>query len=421
MATKHWVGGATAVAQVHTGSIDSVDGTPANNTFTVTIGGVAVSAVGDTDVNTTATNLRANLSASTHPYFAAITWSGTSGDIIGTADTPGVPFVAALTETGAGSGTVTDFAETTASAGPNDASVAANWSDGAVPVSTDTVILKDSSVNISYGLDQNAITLAELVIYQTYTGKVGLLSAQFATDVAGDTTDATAAEYRQSYWKIGSDVIRVGEHLGPGSPAGSQRIKLEQASTSASTVTVYDTNASGESQLPAVRLLCADADCDVYVRRAPGGVGLGVDAPGETPTFGDVYMQSDQASDQIYIGPGVTLTNFEQQGGSNILQSAATVTKVEVNEGTLSIDSDQLVTTLEVNGGTVFANNVPSAGAAITTLNHNGGTVDFSRSKEARTVTTYNPAADATLVYDDAVMTFTTFNTASGIRTVSWV
>ena len=73
MATLYWRGDATAVAQVHTASIDSVDGTPANNTFTVTIGGVAIDAVGDTDVATTATNLRASLNASTHPYFAAIT------------------------------------------------------------------------------------------------------------------------------------------------------------------------------------------------------------------------------------------------------------------------------------------------------------------------------------------------------------
>ena len=97
MATKYWLGVADAVAQVGTASIDSVDGTPANNTFTVTIGGVAISAVGDTDVATTATALRASLNASTHPYFAAITWSGGTGDIIGTADTAGAPFVAALT------------------------------------------------------------------------------------------------------------------------------------------------------------------------------------------------------------------------------------------------------------------------------------------------------------------------------------
>src|SRR3990167_1389847 len=59
-----------------------VQATPGNNTFTVTIGGVVISVVGDTDVATTATALRAALNASTHPYFAAITWSGTAGDII---------------------------------------------------------------------------------------------------------------------------------------------------------------------------------------------------------------------------------------------------------------------------------------------------------------------------------------------------
>ena len=89
MAQVNWRGGTTAVAQVDTASIDSVDGTPANNTFFVTIGGVVISAVGDTDVATSATNLRASLNASVHPFFAAITWSGSTGDIIGTSRRPG--------------------------------------------------------------------------------------------------------------------------------------------------------------------------------------------------------------------------------------------------------------------------------------------------------------------------------------------
>ena len=170
---NYFLGSADAVAQVATGSIDTVDGTPANNTFIVTIGGVAVSVVGDTDVATTATNLRTALNASTHPYFEAITWSGSAGDIIGTADAAGAPFIAALTETGAGTGTVTDFAATTASSGPNHWDTAVNWSLAVVPVNTDDVRIRDSDVTIAWGLAQSAVTLDTMKVDRSYTGRVG--------------------------------------------------------------------------------------------------------------------------------------------------------------------------------------------------------------------------------------------------------
>jgi hypothetical protein len=178
MATLYWRGDATAVAGVETGSVDTVSGTPSDSTYTVTIGGVAIDEVGDTDVATTATNLRATLNASTHPYFAAITWSGSAGDIIGTADTAGVPFIAALTVAG-GTGTVTDFVETTASAGPSDWSTGENWvnaatgATGTIPASADDVVIENSTNSIVYGLDQNAVALDSLEIRLSFTGKIG--------------------------------------------------------------------------------------------------------------------------------------------------------------------------------------------------------------------------------------------------------
>ena len=104
MTTLYWLGTADAVVQIGTASIDSVDATPANNLFIVTIGGVAISTLGDTNVATTAAALVVLLEASTHPYFTAITWTNPSaGNIVATADTAGIPFIAALTETGVGS------------------------------------------------------------------------------------------------------------------------------------------------------------------------------------------------------------------------------------------------------------------------------------------------------------------------------
>lgn len=421
MATKYWIGGATAVAQVWTASIDSVDATPANNTFTVTIGGQTISAVGVTDVAATATALRAALNASTHPYFSTITWSGTSGNIIGTADTAGVPFIAALTETGAGTGAVTDFAVTTANAGPTDFATASNWSDGAVPVATDTVIAKDTSRAMRWGLGFSSVTLALLRLDQTYTGTVGLPSNVFTISEDGATTNAAVPEYRETYLHIGYDVADVGQHLGPGTPSGSTRIKLHNAKAGASDTTIYNTNSAGESQKPAVRLLADHASADVYIRACPGAVGLANDAPGETATFGLVAVLTEATGDRVFLGPGTTVTTYSQQGGNNVVQAANTPTKLECNGGTLRTEGQWAAVTLEVNGGTAVPNNIPSSGAQFTTgVVHTGGTINAAVGGQAKTWAAYTPSAGAQLIYDSATLTITANNLAVGQRTVQW-
>jgi hypothetical protein len=425
MATLHFIGGAPAVAQVHTASIDSVDGTPADNTFTVTIGGEAISVVGDTDVATTATALRAALNASTHPYFIGITWSGTSGDIIGTADVAGCPFVAALTETGTGSGSVTDFAETTANAGPNSFGTAANFSSGTKPAASDVLIIKDTSVPIAFDLeDRAAITVATFRHDKSATGKVGLLSMQFATEPDGTTDDSASAysgaspapsavpEYRPRYLKIGWDRAELGQHLGPGRPAGAPRLKLHNAKSGASDTIVYNTHASGEGQRPALMLLFGHASADLHVRRCPGTIGIAADEPGETATMGDINVLTDNNNDKIVVERGVTYANITQDGGTVEVVSAQDATSATVNGGTHVDNGEHAVTTVTANGGRTESNNVPSSGSAVTTVNVNeGATLDLQASDDARTFATVNWNG-GTILDNDAV-TMTTFNRPS--------
>jgi len=107
----------------------------------------------------------------------------------------------------------------------------------------------------------------------------------------------------------------------------------------------------------------------------------------------------------------VTLTNYVQQGGVNILRAAATITLAKCQGGDLTVEGTQLVTTLTVEGGTVFPNNVPAAGSAITTVNLDGGTVDGLRSRAARTWGTVNMREPgSTLRVDPGVVTITTLN-----------
>ena len=90
--------------------ISSVDATPADNDFTVTIAGQTVTVTGDTDVNTTTAALVTALNASVLSRFAEITWSDEGSGIIGAfVDAGGTSFDAALSVSGVGSGGITNF------------------------------------------------------------------------------------------------------------------------------------------------------------------------------------------------------------------------------------------------------------------------------------------------------------------------
>jgi hypothetical protein len=410
MATSYWKGTATAVAQISTGSIDTVDGTPANNTFTVTIGGVAISQVGDTDVATTAAALVVLLQASTHPYFAAVTWTNPSaGNITGTADTAGVPFVAALTETGAGTGTVTDFSDDTACTGPNFWDDGDNWSEGSAPGASDVVHVADSSINIMWGLSNAGVTVGSITIHDTYTGLLGLDWKKFATSADGATTDATAQEYRQTHLLINPTRLVIGQGEGVGNPAGSGRLQID-CNTDAPQIEVIKTaNVSNENGRAAVRLLTNSGTAKLYVRGATGGVSLAADRPDETSTIGDIGVtpSGEQSTLRLTSGAGVTLTTHTQYGGSVRIRGA--VTTINMHGGDLTTEGVFLTTTVTQSAGVWRANHSNGGSACVTTLNLDGGTADAHGSSVARTWTTVNHEG-GTLAADPGALTVTTYN-----------
>ena len=389
MATAVWQGGVTAVAQHATGSIDTYD---AASTYTVTIGGYPVSVAGDTDVATTAANLVTALNASTNPYFAAITWDVPSGSTVGaTADTAGMPFTAALTVSG-GTGTVTDFSDTTACTGPHHADAGDNWSTGVVPAASDDVVV-EGGPSILYGLDGfSATALGRVEVRQAYTGKIGLEASGFATSLDGETVDGSLPEYRDVYLEVTADEIVIGEHIGPGTPTGSARIAVEQKKAGASVLDVVDTGTSSVFDRPAVRYIAGNAAADVVIRSAPSGVGIAVE-PGETATVGDVYVADTSTTSNCYIGPGTTLTQYEQAGGISTISAAATITTVNVLGGTLRIVGyDYLITSLNVYGGETTDTHENTGGAEWTTINCYGGelALPLSTAGTARAFTTAN-------------------------------
>ena len=70
-------------------------------------------------------------------------------------------------------------------------------------------------------------------------------------------------------------------------------------------------------------------------------------------------MTSENANDRVFCETGVTLSNWTQQGGTNVLSSAAAIVGstpgVEVNGGQLFLEGNQPITNLTINGGTVFS------------------------------------------------------------------
>lgn len=405
MATIYWLGTADPVAQVAFATFATYD---VATTRKITIGGVTIQAADSGGTLTTAmTALAVLLNASTDPYFSAITWTSNATQIIGTADTAGVPFVFLAAVSG-GTGTVSNtYGITTASAGPNDWSTATNWSGAAVPVSTDTAVLRDSAVDVLWGLDQSAVTLTALVIEKSYTGKVGLNRVVFQTSATD--SDTTKTEYRTTYLKISATSIKIGENNSQSTPSGSSRIMIDTGSN-ASTCEIFDTASTpSESGRPSIRLKFNHSTSVLFVRSAPGGVGVALDAPGETSTLATISISDVTSGSKVYTGSGVTLTTWTQSGGVNIQNLAATLTTLNMVGGALSIEGTHAITTINISGGTLSANST----GTITTLNLTGGTIDFQESNRARTVTTAN-LTKGTMKADGSVMTVTTINDPAG-------
>jgi hypothetical protein len=333
MATVYWFGTAIAVGQQVTLTIG---GTLSGQTFSVAMNGqVLASVTAGASVGDTANSLRTALEGSASPYRTAI---GLSVDLTAT---PGVLVLNGLagmpwTVTAAvtGSGATIGLEVTRAATGPNFWSEPLNWSGGQVPAAGDDVVFRDSSVPVSWGLDQSAVQLGSLRIDQSYTGRIGLASRGFATSADGQTVNLAIQEYRATYLRVGFDELRIGENQGPGSLQGSRRIKIDCTDTSgAPRVEIFATSStSAEQGLPAVRLLFDNADAELFVRGAPAGVGVAVDLPTETSVIGRIAITGNS---RMFVGDGVTVTTFEQDAGTSLLAAAATVQDVTAWGGTL--------------------------------------------------------------------------------------
>jgi hypothetical protein len=366
MATVIWRGDAQAVAQVVTVAILIADPL---TTFKVTINGKTVSALGvGVSTANTAAALQAALAASTLAEFLEITWTVNASTITGTAVTKGLPFTATSSASG-GAGTIGAVTVATASAGPNDWSTPGNWSAGAVPVNGDDVVLQNSTVDILYGLDQSAVTLATMTRYMSYTGKIGL--PQYTTGTS------SYYEYRPRYLKIGATATTLGR--GDGSGGGRCQIDFGAVAT---TCNVEGAGPGADSGLPAITLNGSNAANVLNITQ--GSIGLAIDA-GATAQFPVIRIGSElsPATDVTFTaGAGCTLGAITQSGG--VATVASNVTTWTKTAGA-SVNLAGTIGTITADGGTHYWQ---SNGAITTALFRGDGTaLDCSRDIRARTLT----------------------------------
>lgn len=365
MAVNYWLNPAnTEVAQVKTFTI-TADSTANDAVWTLTMtlddgstATVSYTEDGSPTVAEIATGLYNAWNASTHPAISRITATNpSSGVVVLTADTAGVPFSVALADTGDGTHTEAD---TTANVGNNDWGTARNWSLNAVPVATDDIVISapasGACVAIKYGLNQSSVALDEFVVDKSFNADIGRIEDGRVFYLR---IDPNSLDYKSSSNFAAIDI-------------GSANISPQ--------IECYGFPATGRHAL----YLKGSNIATLEVKR--GNVGVAPNT-GETTTVATLlcsYLENPQSDVTLKVGSGVTLTTLTQSGGNCELGCAATT--VSVSEGaTLTTVGTGAITTLNVNG-TVY----PNSTGTITTINLYSGVLDFRRDTSTRTVTTLN-------------------------------
>lgn len=329
MATLYWKGHAPAAMQVTT---ITPGGTVPNETFTISVGDVDLTYVAG--ASDTATDIAQALSDlwnnSTHAYHTSITASQNSDQVSLMSDIAGIPFV--ISGSASASATLT-INTPTSNSGPHDWATASNWSTGTLPGDGDVVIFEHNGVPVLFGLNQSTVTLAALHIKQSYTGKIGLDDAVFHID--SDTLDPSQCEYRQTYLTIGVESIHIGEHTGQNIASGSSRIKIDTGSIQ-TLLHVHNTSStSSDTHQQVVRW--KGTHIDNVVRIVRGKLGIASNLPGESTSLSALYVgQADSLGSDasVVLGPGVTLTNLYQAGGT--VWSSCDVDTIEQTAGMLN-------------------------------------------------------------------------------------
>lgn len=396
MAILHFTGGALKVAKAMSATPDEID---EDDVFELLVGGITVATYTVGVVETAQAvveGLQASWQAnkSAHPYSALITATEDDSVVTLTSDIPGMDFVvtSSVTDGAGGNPPTLTMATPTANAGPNDWRSPENFSAHAVPVAADVVHLKESATDICWGLDQSAIDLSKLVIWDTYSGRIGLDVNRFATSADGRTySTVQVPEYRDDYLKIGWDSGWIGKRANATVGVGSDRLKLRNDKAGAADTYIYHTSATpAERSTPVLQFCPTNVAQDIYI--SGGDIGIDEDAPGaETATCDTVSLMPEAGRAlKLTVGAGADWVSLTQWGGTSLLnRGSGTAAILSIHGGSMTTEGVfYKIATTNVFGGVLVANNDNTVGPAITTdANVYSGTLDMSRISKPRSVT----------------------------------
>lgn len=317
-----------------------------------------------------ATGLYNAWNASTKPHIAQITATNPSAGVVAlTADTAGVPFSVALTNSDDGTSSKTS---TTANANPNDYGLGQNWSLDAIPTSSDNVVFDAGSVDALYTLNQSAVSIGAFSVASGCSTKFGRFD-----------------NGKPQYLRIAPTSLQY--------DGNGQLAMFDIGSANISPVI----NAQG-SPSSTGRYAVYIKGSDIATLTINKGIASVAALPNETSTVATLvvgYLTTLATDADVTVGSGVTLTTANQAGGKLTLGCAAT-TVTSAQGSTLYTTGSGAITTCNVYG-TAYLNST----GTITTLNVYG-TVDLSKVRTARTITTTNIYPGATLKYGSHI-TFT--------------
>lgn len=371
MPTNAFRGDAQAIAQVNTFTVAGTAG--AGDTLRVTINSKYVlhTLAGGETAAQVVTAFLTLLQASTIPEFTEETWAAHATDtskFTATSNEAGRPFITSVSVTG----TITLSQTTsTASSGPSHWDEPKNWTLGAIPVNGDDVVIQNTNVSILYGTDQSAVNLASLTIDASYSGNIGL--ARF--------NSAGYYEYRNTYLKIETPILNIGDGTG----AGSSLIKINLmagASAGATAVRVQQTGSQSDSSIPALLLLGTHASNTIAIQKGTLGSCL---YAGETSTWSTVtvgYDQTQQTDANLNLDAGCTLGTINQGGGT--VQAQSNLTTLTCRSGTFTMRGTATLGTATVENGTLY---YQSSGTITNLTLKTKGVADFRQDLRSRTIT----------------------------------
>ena len=271
--------------------------------------------------------------------------------------------------TGGGTQAVT-VSTTTAATGPNFADNTANYSTGAVPVNTDTLIFQDSDIDLLYNLTAlSGVTLTALYVYQSYTGHIGLARH-----------NGEYFEYRTRYFAVGATNIFIGQ----GDGAGSGRVMLNTGSVQ-TTIYVENTGVAEDAELRAVIWKGTHASNAVTINRGSFIACPYDDEAATIVTLNIGFFDSQSSDADVLIGRLTTLTTVNMNGGALEVLCAIAGT-VTATSGELWIEGTGTVAQLTLRGDSLTHYNTNGTLSGDTEV-ANDAVLDFSQDMRSKTVT----------------------------------